>query len=231
PEKQISFAKENKSHTYYVKQAELWWEEVQKDKHSERAWYNYYRACRNAQGTANWRTDFVNESPALRLGKDITALMKEHIPDTFTYNFVEGSTRGVSPEGGEFLLKAYTKNPDFEGLLGDVITYASSTFNHDLRKEANIRWHKNGGISPALLNFGFNLLQSTEPHAILLTAHDNDTYPLWMLQDALGVRTDVLVLNIDFFLFDGFRKKIFESGHLSWKMWISMSTKPIGKMS
>ncbi len=53
-EPQISFANESKPHSYYVKQAELWWKEIEKDKTSETSWYNYYRACRNAQGTANW---------------------------------------------------------------------------------------------------------------------------------------------------------------------------------
>ena len=94
PEKQISFAREKKTHNYYVKQAELWWGEVQKDEESETNWFNYYRACRNAQGTADWKEEFVQESSALRLGVDIMELMKTHIPDTFTYYFVAGSTGG-----------------------------------------------------------------------------------------------------------------------------------------
>jgi hypothetical protein len=48
-----------------------------------------------------------------------------------------------------------------------------------------------------------------EPNAILLTQHDNDSYPAWMLQDAHGLREDVLVLNIDFLLLQVFREKIF----------------------
>lgn len=209
-EPQISFAKENRSHSYYVEQAELWWKEIEKDKTSENNWYNYYRACRNAQGTANWRTDFVDESPCLRLGKDIVELMADNIPDTFAYNFVKGSTGGVSPEGGKYLLKAYKMNPDFEGLLSDVITYATSTHNPELRKEANERWFLNNGISSGFLTFGYNLLNSVEPNSILLTEHDNDTYPVWMLQDAKQIRKDVIVLNIDFFLYGGYREKIFK---------------------
>lgn len=58
--------------------------------------------------------------------------------------------------------------------------------------------------------FGYNLLNSVEPNSILLTAHDNDTYPAWMLQDAKHIRMDVLVLNIDFFLYGNYRTKVFE---------------------
>jgi len=210
PEQQISFAEENKQHRYYVKQAELWWKEIEKDKGSENSWYNYYRACRNAQGTANWRTDFVNESPYLKLGDDIVELMANHISNSFTYYYVKGSTGGVAPGGGEYLMKAYKMNPDFEGLLANVVTYSTSTHNPQLRKEANERWFLNNGISTGLLAYGYNVLNSVEPNSILLTQHDNDTYPVWMLQDVKGIRPNVTVINIDFLLFDGYRKKVFK---------------------
>lgn len=124
PEKQISFANEKMPHSYYVGQANLWWMEVQKNKTSENNWYNYYRACRNAQGTDNWREDFVKESPSLKLGDDIVKLMKQYIPNTFIYYFVAGSTGGVDPNAGPYLLKAYAMNPDFDGINSDMVTYA-----------------------------------------------------------------------------------------------------------
>lgn len=208
-EPQISFAKESKPHSYYVKQAELWWKVIAQDSTDETAWYHYYRSCRNAQGTANWRSDFVDESPYLRLGEDIVALMERHIHGTFTYHFVKGSTGGVSPEEGAHLMKAYEMNPDFDGLLATVVTYATSTHNLKLRREANQRWYANNTLSPGLLTFGYNLLQSVPPKTVLLTQHDNDTYPPWMLQEAQDIRSDVLVINIDFLLYDGYRREVF----------------------
>jgi hypothetical protein len=210
PEEQISFAKEDRPLKYYVAQADLWWNELQKDLKNEKSWYNYYRANRNAQGTANWSADFVKEGPNLMLGEDIVVVMGEHIPDSFTYNFVRGSTAAVYPGEGKYLLKAYQMNPDFPGLLATVATYATSTHNLALRQEANKEWFKKREFPISLINHAYNTLQSVAENGVLLTQHDNDTYPVWMLQDAKNMRTDILVINIDFLLFDGYRDTIFK---------------------
>jgi hypothetical protein len=44
-------------------------------------------------------------------------------------------------------------------------------------------------------DFAVDMLQSVEPYAILITAGDNDLFPLWYAQEVEGVRQDVTVLN------------------------------------
>lgn len=55
--------------------------------------------------------------------------------------------------------------------------------------------HDRSGRYTALAS-GKNYLDSCEPNALIFTMGDNDTFPLWYLQEVEGYRTDVRVVNL-----------------------------------
>ncbi len=78
-------------------------------------------------------------------------------------------------------------------LASPVNMFRENLFSHD----------RHDNYAP--LDVSYDILQSCPRNAILFTGGDNDTFPLWYLQETLGIRTDVRIVclslaNTDWYL-------------------------------
>lgn len=73
-----------------------------------------------------------------------------------------------------------------------ILSFAFVPFN--MLREGYFHQNRNGNYFP--YDYAYNILQSLEKDAIVITNGDNDTFPLWCLQAVYGIRTDVRIINL-----------------------------------
>ncbi len=69
-------------------------------------------------------------------------------------------------------------------IISPILLLAKNFETHN-RKGRYIAW-----------DYSYNMLQTCEPNAILITNGDNDTFPLWYLQEVDSVRRDIRIVNL-----------------------------------
>lgn len=211
------YAVERKSTDWYKEQINAWKAELDKNNSNGYAWYNYYRANRNLlrTDTHDQRTDAEKAAVLETLISD----MEKAAPETFEYNLCKWMNGGNDYEHLlPYLKKAVALGPERKELFSEIIVWAEVDRDIEKRNLYSEKYYKSDIAPPGLLYYNYNVIVGLKPNAIILTAGDNDTYPIWMLQSQ-GIRTDITVLNTSLLRIDSYRNKVFkELGAAKWDM-------------
>ncbi len=73
----------------------------------------------------------------------------------------------------------------------------------------NLSWASRAGDFAAR-DWAYDLLNSVEPYGVLFTNGDNDTFPLWYLQEVEGTRRDVTVVVVEYLRTDWYPRQLRE---------------------
>jgi len=204
PQKLFRYCYVINSKDWYNNQEKLWNEEISKNPKNENAWYNYYFAVRYASMGQDEKERKKNLDQIVdEIGKAI--------PDSYLYPYLRyyNGDRNI-----EYLKNAYQLKPDCADLYWEFIQYYELNGMKLLKKEFCEKLYLSKDIISSLYDYNFNVLNSTEKNSILFSNGDNDTYPVWILQEVKDVRCDVTLLNIHtvFVLRDYLKKKLDERG-------------------
>lgn len=211
PEKIYGKNKVLKPNEYYIQQLELWKTEVNKNPKNADAWYNYYRANRNAyiKGEEDNSQKAKGTSRFKRL-QTIVDDMEKAVPSSYEFNFVKWLNGNNDPSLFPFLEKAHTLSPKSPEPIMSLIFYYEIQGNYDLRNKNIEKYYSLGDYSPGLLNFSYNLLSELEKDAIVFTEGDKDTEAILLLQQGRKYRPDVKMLNLNLLLMNEYRERVFK---------------------
>lgn len=185
---------------WYAAQAEAWQKKVDTNLQDQWAWRNLFRATYYYdQFTNGW--GIINDETRTA---DVLRKMEATLPDSFVLNLCKGSfclSTDEAAKRGDNILRAIELMP--EDICPEDLEYLATRLwivdpENPRVKELYTKTYQNKYFPTRIMHFNHNMLQCLPPNALYFSNGDLDTEPMKMLQDALGERTDVTIINNSF---------------------------------
>lgn len=195
-----SFVANGHETEWYAAQAEAWQKKVNTNPQDQWAWRNLFRATYyHDQFTNGWGENQDESKTA-----DVIRKMEATLPDSFVLNLCKGRfclSTDEAAKRGDNILRAIELMP--EDICPEDLEYLATRLwivdpENPRVKELYTKSYQNKYFPARIMHFNHNMLQCLPPNALYFSNGDLDTEPMKMLQDALGERTDVIIINNSF---------------------------------
>lgn len=207
PQTVYSIVKDRQEFGWYETQSELWKQELDKDEKNANAWYNYYAANRAMRNLSH--SDPEKSSSYQEICTKIVVDAYKAVPNSFEANHLKWWSAGNEKSEFKYLEKAYEISPNDPRTFVDLMTHYETEQDYENYSKFCKKYFVANELAAPVLNWGYNILSELDRNAIVLSAGDNDTYPIWVVQEEKNFRKDVKNINTYLILLDDYRDKLF----------------------
>lgn len=207
PQTVYSIVKDRQEFSWYETQANLWKQEVEKDSKNANAWYNYYAANRAMRNLSHSNPEKQKSYQDLCI--QIVEDAYKEVPNSFEANHLKWWSAGNEKSEFKFLEKAYQINPNDPRTFVDLMTHYETEQDYENYSKFCKKYFVANELAASVLNWGYNILSEVDQNAIIFSAGDNDTYPIWVVQEEKNFRKDVKNINTYLIQIDDYRNKLF----------------------
>ena len=177
-----------------------WQKKVDANPQDQWAWRNLFRATCYHDNFTKGRGANQDESKTA----DVLRKMEATLPDSFVLNLCKGRfclTTDEAAKRGDNIPRAIELMP--ENICPEDLEYLATRLwivdpENPRVKELYTKSYQNKYFPTRIMHFNHNMLQCLPPNALYFSNGDLDTEPMKVLQEALGERTDVTIINNSF---------------------------------
>ena len=188
PEKIPSKLIEVQATGWYAEQVQSWKKHIAEHPDDKSGWLEYYKAAEYAG---------LSSQELEKLAQQIS----ENFPDSFEANYVIFKQLGWQNAGVAALKNALQKATKSKSLAANLqaekMMLAELQLDNMSRSAIAQNIFDSKTIHTSLLNYSYNVLMSVGHNGILVVDGEAATIPIWMLQDVMGIRRDIKILNLD----------------------------------
>ena len=174
-------------------------------------WYNFERCP--YYGYKNWQQDVITDFGSASIENDTLLEGLARAYDDAANNYLSISNTAATAEGIKHVVENYNKtietekillkrNPQYLTRVGHIDVKINNDCMDAWLKLSMYGYSKEAAVfvdkaaySDAVIDYAKNYLNSCPANSILFTFGDNDTYPLWYVQQKLKYKPGISVIN------------------------------------